>query len=60
MKASTFIKGITKSLNNPKADRFCPTCKGKGSYGVVISGEHTEEWQIIQCWCVNQKAEAKK
>ena len=54
MKAETFVNGIVKSLsNNPKADRFCPSCKGKGSYGVVITGEYADEWQIIGCHCLS-------
>ena len=54
MNADTFIKGMVRAMSNPKADRFCPSCKGKGSYGVVIHGEYGEEWQIIQCHCLSE------
>lgn len=60
MNAETFIKGMIKIMRNPNADKYCPLCKGKGSYGVVAIGEYAEELQIIECDCCKERKQVSK
>ena len=60
MKAEKFVTEIVKTMTNPKADRFCPFCRGRGSFGVVIAGEYSKEWQIIGCHCLTKDGTLNK